>query len=513
MDPILVIAVVAAYFVLLLVISYVTSRGGSSDSETFFTANRQSPWYLVAFGMIGASLSGVTFISIPGEVGSTGFGYFQVVLGYMVGYFVIGTVLLPLYYRLNLISIYGYLEQRFGFWSYKTGAFYFLISRIIGSAFRLFLVANVLQLAIFNAWDLPFWVTVAVTIVLIWIYTFKGGIKTIVFTDTLQTTFMLLAVGISIYLIADELNLGFAGMVETLEASNLSKMFFWDINSANNFWKQFVAGAFIAIVMTGLDQDMMQKNLTCRSLGDAQKNMFWFSAVLLFANLFFLCLGALLYIYAAEKGIAIPERTDNLYPMLALDYFPVFAGILFLLGIVAAAYSSADSALTALTTSFCVDFLEFRKRPEQGKKQIRMMVHIGFSLVLFGVILAFNALNDKSVISQLFKAAGFTYGPLLGLFAFGLFTKRKLHDIWAPLVCFITPALSYGLDAHSAEWFGGFKFGFFILLVNGFLTFIGLMFISSRGGADISLTWYQKEQVGGGKKKVPQMSSVAGSQK
>lgn len=492
MDPILVIAVIAAYFVLLLFISYLTSRGSDSNSETFFTANRQSPWYLVAFGMIGASLSGVTFISIPGEVGSTGFGYFQVVLGYMIGYFVIATVLLPLYYRLNLISIYGYLEQRFGFWSYKTGAFYFLISRIVGSAFRLFLVATVLQLAIFDAWDLPFWVTVLVTIVLIWIYTFKGGIKTIVFTDTLQTTFMLLAVGITIYLISDELNMGFAGMVETVKGSDFSKMFFWDANSANNFWKQFLAGAFIAIVMTGLDQDMMQKNLTCRSLGDAQKNMFWFSSVLLVANLFFLCLGALLYIYAAEKGIAIPERTDNLYPMLALDHFPLIAGILFLLGIVAAAYSSADSALTALTTSFCVDFLEFRKRPEQGKKMTRMMVHIGFSLVLFLVILAFNALNDKSVISQVFRAAGFTYGPLLGLFAFGLFTKRRLKDQWAPLVCFITPALSFGLDVHSAEWFGGFKFGFFILLVNGFLTFLGLLLISRRGGADISLTWWNK---------------------
>ena len=496
MDPVLVIAVVAGYFVLLLLISYLTSRGGESDSDTFFTANRQSPWYLVAFGMIGASLSGVTFISIPGEVGNTGFGYFQVVMGYMVGYFVIATVLLPLYYRLNLVSIYGYLEQRFGFWSYKTGAFYFLISRVVGAAFRLFLVAGVLQLAIFDAWDLPFWITVAVTIVLIWLYTYKGGIKTIVFTDTLQTAFMLLAVCVSIYLISEELSMGFEGLVRTLEESSLSKMFYWEVNSANNFWKQFFAGAFIAIVMTGLDQDMMQKNLTIRSLGDAQKNVFWFSLVLLIVNLFFLCLGALLFIYASEKGIAIPERTDNLYPMLALEHFPMVAGVLFLLGIVAAAYSSADSALTALTTSFCVDFLEFRKRPEQGKKAIRTLVHVGFSLVLFFVILAFNALNDKSVISQLFKAAGFTYGPLLGLFGFGLFTRRQINDRWAPLVCFLSPVLSFGLDVYSEVLFGGFKFGFFILLVNGLFTFIGLWLISlGAGRAEESLTWYHQKEL------------------
>ncbi|WP_017732776.1 sodium:solute symporter [Nafulsella turpanensis] len=496
MDPILVIVVIAAYFCLLLLISYLTSRGETSDSETFFTANRQSPWYLVAFGMIGASLSGVTFISIPGEVGSTGFSYFQVVMGYMVGYFVIGSVLLPLYYRLNLISIYGYLEQRFGFWSYKTGAFYFLISRIVGAAFRLFLVAGVLQLAVFDAWELPFWVTVAVTIGLIWLYTFKGGIKTIVYTDTLQTAFMLLAVCISIYLISEELSMGMEGMLQTVQQSEYSKMFFWNFDGANYFWKQFIAGAFIAIVMTGLDQDMMQKNLTCRSLGDAQKNMFWFSSVLLVVNLFFLCLGALLYIYIGEKGIAMPERTDNLYPMLALDHFPLIAGVLFLLGIIAAAYSSADSALTALTTSFCVDFLEFRKKPDEGKKKIRTMVHIGFSIILFLVILAFNSLNDKSVISQLFKAAGFTYGPLLGLFAFGLFTRRQITDRWAPLVCFLTPLIAFGLDFWSEELFGGFKFGFFILLVNGVLTFVGLWLISRPATTlEGALTWYDRHKV------------------
>ena len=495
MDPVLVIAIIAGYFVLLLTISYITSRGDDSDSDTFFTANRQSPWYLVAFGMIGASLSGVTFISIPGEVGASGFGYFQVVLGYMVGYFVIGTVLLPLYYRLNLISIYGYLEQRFGFWSYKTGAFFFMISRVIGSAFRLFLVASVLQLAIFDAWDLPFWFTVAVTIILIWLYTFKSGIKTIVFTDTFQTAAMLFAVGISIYVISEELSMGISGLITSIRESPYSKMFFMDnVNSGNYFYKQFFAGVFIAIVMTGLDQDMMQKNLTCRSLKDAQKNVFWFSAVLLVANLVFLCLGALLYLYATEKGIAIPDRTDNLYPMLALSYFPPIAGIMFLLGIVAAAYSSADSALTALTTSFCVDFLDFRKRAQEGKKRVRTMVHIGFSLVLFVVILAFNALNDQSVISALFKAAGFTYGPLLGLFAFGLFTRRQINDLWAPFVCFLAPVLSFGLDFYSEQLLGGFKFGFFILLVNGAFTFFGLLLISRPSSTLGALTWYDRKK-------------------
>ncbi|WP_224995340.1 sodium:solute symporter [Cesiribacter sp. SM1] len=483
MSPALVVGIIVAYFLLLIFIAWLTSRG-ESDNKTFFTANRQSPWYLVAFGMIGASLSGVTFISIPGEVGTSFFSYFQVVLGYVVGYAVIGLVLLPLYYRLNLVSIYGYLEERFGFWSYKTGAAFFLVSRMIGSSFRLYLAANVLQLAVFDAWDVPFFVTVAVTIVLIWLYTFKGGIKTIVFTDTLQTLFMLLAVGVSIYLIGQELGMGLGGLVSAVEESRFSKIFFFDdVNSPNYFWKQFISGAFIAIVMTGLDQDMMQKNLTVRTLGDAQKNMFWFTVVLVFANLVFLTLGAMLYLYVETKGIALPERSDSLYPLLALNYFPPLAGILFLLGIIAAAYSSADSALTALTTSFCVDILGFEKRTEEaGKQRTRLLVHIGFSILTLLVIVLFNALNDRSVITVLFKAAGFTYGPLLGLFMFGILTKRSIRDGWAPLVCVLAPVLSFIIDYNSEEWFGGFKFGFFILLLNGALMLIGLWLISLGAG-------------------------------
>lgn len=476
MQPELVFTVIACYFGVLLLISHFTSK--NANSSTFFTGNRQSPWYLVAFGMIGASLSGVTFISVPGEVGNTQFSYFQLVLGYLLGYGVIATVLMPLYYRLNLISIYGYLEQRFGFWSYKTGAFFFLLSKIVGAGFRLFLVAGVLQLALFDAWNVPFWATVMITIVLIWLYTFRGGIKTIVWTDTLQTLFMLAAVVISIYLIKDELNLTFGGLVDTVRESPYSQIFFWDWQTGKNFFKQFFSGAFIAIVMTGLDQDMMQKNLTIRSLGDAQKNMFTFSVVLVFVNFLFLSLGVLLYAFIEAKGIAMPLRSDDLYPMLAMTEFSIFAGTVFILGIIAAAYSSADSALTGLTTSFCVDFLNFADKKEDIKEKTRIGVHITFSFILFLTILVFNAINDQSVISAVFTAAGYTYGPLLGLYSFGMFTKRPVRDRWVPLVCVLAPLISYFISMNSEEYMNGYKFGFEILIVNGLLTFLGLLALS-----------------------------------
>ena len=485
MNPILVILILLCYVGLLMLISFLTSK--KADTKTFFTANKQSPWFLVAFGMIGASLSGVTFISVPGDVGIEvkdegvikGFSYFQIVLGYLVGYFVIATILMPIYYRLNLISIYTYLEQRFGKFSYKTGAFYFLLSRTIGAAFRLFLVAGVLQLAIFDVWKIPFWVSIAVTIVLIWLYTFRGGIKTIVWTDTLQTLFMLLSVGISIYWIISELDLTLGDALNRIHDSKYSKIFFWDSNSNLNFIKQFVFGAFVAIAMTGLDQDMMQKNLTCRNLIEAQKNIFWFSIILVVVNLLFLSLGALLYIFAFEKGILLPEKPDNLFPALALDHFPIGLGIIFLLGITAAAYSSADSALTSLTTSFCIDFLGFNnKNFTKPHKSIRIKVHLGFSLVLFVVVLLFKYILQENVISDLFRAAGYTYGPLLGLFAFGIFTKLQVRDRWTPIVCIISPILSYIINVNSTEWFGGFKIGFMILLLNGALTFLGLLLIS-----------------------------------
>lgn len=476
MSPYIVIAVISAYFILLIIIARLTSKG--ANNITFFTANRQSPWFLVAFGMIGASLSGVTFISVPGEVGSSQFAYFQVVLGYLVGYFVIASILLPLYYKLNLISIYGYLEQRFGYWSYKSGAFFFLLSRIIGSAFRLFLVAGVLQLAIFDNWGMPFSITVAVTLALIWVYTNKGGIKTIVWTDTLQTLFMIVAVLLSILLIKDELDMSWGTLVQTVSDSPYSSIFVWEWQSGKNFIKQFASGAFIAIVMTGLDQDMMQKNLTCRNLKDAQKNMLWFCVILVIVNFMFLSLGALLFEFANTKGIAIPDRTDDLYPMLALNHFSLFTGIVFLLGITAAAYSSADSALTALTTSFCVDFLNFKNNLNE-KTKIRRLVHLVFTLVIFLVIMVFRIINDQSVINAVFIAAGYTYGPLLGLFGFGLFTNYQVKDRFVPLICILSPFISYFINLNSEWLLNGYRFGFEILILNGFITFCGLFIIRS----------------------------------
>ena len=388
---------------------------------------------------------------------------------------------MPLYYRLNLVSIYSYLEDRFGFWSYKTGSFFFLLSRTIGASFRLFLVAGVLQMAIFNAWGIPFWVTVLITIILIWVYTYKGGIKTIVWTDTLQTLFMLTAVLVSILIILKSLDIGFLDLPKVLARSEFSNVFVWDWKPERNFFKQFFAGAFITIVMTGLDQDMMQKNLTCKNIKEAQKNMFWFSVILVIANLMFLSLGSLLYIYAAENGIAIPGKSDDLFPFLALNHFNAVAGILFILGITAAAYSSADSALTSLTTSFCVDFLNFEhKHDESYKKRSRIKVHVGFSLLIFIVIMIFSLINDESVITSLFKAAGYTYGPLLGLFAFGMFTKKLIKDKWTPLICIVSPFLSYIINLNSEAWFWGYKFGFEILILNGLITFIGLWMVSVR---------------------------------
>lgn len=476
MSPILVFSVIAGYFILLMIIAHFTAK--NSDAESFFTANRQSPWYLVAFGMIGASLSGVTFISVPGEVGNSHWAYFQMVLGYLLGYLVIATVLLPLYYKLNLVSIYQYLNTRFGRNAYKTGAFFFLISRVVGASFRLFIVATVLQIAFFDAFNIPFSVSVFVTIALIWLYTFKGGIKTIVWTDTLQTLFMLLAVGISISIISSQLHLSFGDLFQILQSSKLSDTFIWAWDAPKNFFKQFFAGAFIAIVMTGLDQDMMQKNLTCRSLEDAQKNVFWFSIVLIFANLLFLSLGVLLYHFVEVNGIDLTQTTDGLYPYLALNHFGLLGGVVFLLGVTAAAYSSADSALTALTTSFYIDFLD--KDPATSDSKNRILVHFGFSVLIFLVILVFDAINDDSVINSVFRVAGYTYGPLLGLYAFGLFTNRAIKDRWVPAVCILAPVLTYIINENAVQWLGGYRFGFELLLVNGLLTFIGLALLTKK---------------------------------
>ena len=473
MNANIILLIFIIYFLVLLFISNLTSK--KSTFTDFFNANRSSPWYLVAFGMIGTSLSGVTFISVPGEVGSSNFSYFQVVLGYLVGYYVIAKVLLPLYYKHNLISIYTYLEDRFGFYSYKAGAFFFLLSRTIGASFRLFLVAGVLQIAIFNQLGLPYFFSVLLTILLIWIYTFKGGIKTIVWTDALQTLFMLSAVIITIVIITDKMNISLYESFHMVKNSSYSNIFYFDWRAGNDFFKQFISGAFIAIVMTGLDQDMMQKNLTCRNLEDAQKNIFWFCVILVIANLLFLFLGALLYLYSESVNFQLPTSTDDLYPLLALNELGFLTSIIFILGIIAAAYSSADSALTSLTTSFCIDFLDIQKR--NNKRKTRLLVHIGFSILLFIVILIFNEINDESVINSIFKAAGYTYGPLLGLFSFGIFTKYKIKDKFVFFVCLISPLISYLINIYSEELLFGYRFGFEILLLNGLLTFLGLYFI------------------------------------
>lgn len=483
MTPALVASIMFIYFAALITISWYTSKG--ADTNTFFTANRQSPWYLVAFGMIGASLSGVTFISVPGQVGKTGLGYFQVVLGYLVGYWAIMFILMPLYYRLNVVSIYSYLEQRFGKWAYKTGAFFFLVSRSIGSALRLYLAATVLQLFLFDAWGVPFFVTVATTIILIWVYTFKGGIKTIVYTDTFQTLFLVMAVVIAVWQIASQLNLSFGDLVGIVSDSQYSKMFYFDDpNSTMFFPKQFIGGAFIAMTMTGMDQEIMQKNLTCRNVGEAQKNMFWFSLTLVAVNLLFLLLGALLYIYSSTNGIEIPATSDELFPRLAMNELGLVVGVFFLLGIIASSYASADSALAGLTTSFCIDFLNFKNKTEEVKRREKFIVHISFSLLFLIIIVVFREINERSVIDAVLQIAGYTYGPLLGLFAFGLSTKRSVVGPAVPVIAVIAPLLSWLIATNAPLWFNGYRIGIEVLVINGLLVYLGLWMLSSAKRAE-----------------------------
>lgn len=467
----------ASYFVLLIGISFLTSR--NSSEESFFTGDRQSPWYLVAFGMIGASLSGVTFISVPGKVGSGFFSYFLIVIGYALGYVVIAEILLPLYYRLKLVSIYEYLEKRYGVFAYKTGASFFILSRVVGASFRLFLVAGVLQVFVFANpvfFDnpLPFWVSVLIAVLLIWVYTFKAGIKTIVWTDTLQTAFMIGAVMLAIYSIADSMGMTVFDSVERVFTSELSSFMRTDSGDVNIF-KSLLTGMFITIVMTGLDQDMMQKNLTIKTIGEAKKNMYVFAAVLVAVNLVFLVLGAMLFQFAAFKGVAIPEATDDLFPTLALSHFSSITAVVFLLGVISAAYSSADSALTSLTTSFSLDILG--KKPGTVESKQRYLIHLGFSLVLFVVIILFSLAKDRAVIDRLFAAAGYTYGPLLGLFAFGLSNKRVVRDVYIPSICLVAAIFSFGLNEYLAVH-NYYSFGFNILFVNAGVTMLGLMTFS-----------------------------------
>ncbi|MFA5420266.1 MAG: sodium:solute symporter [Bacteroidales bacterium] len=478
MSPEIILGTFVIYTVVIFIIAWFTSR--KADNQSFFIGNHKSPWFVVAYGMIGASLSGVTFISIPGWVGKTGFTYMIIVFGYVFGYLVITTVLLPMYYRLNLTSIYTYLDQRFGNTAYKTGSVFFLLSRIVGASFRMFLVVTILQVFVMDYFGVPFWVTVLAFLILIQLYTMKGGIKTIIWTDTLQTTFMLAAIVISIFMIMQQMGTSFTEMIATVCESDLSNMIVTNADSKQNVVKLFFSGMFITIVMTGLDQDMMQKNLSCRNIGDAQKNMFTLGLILVPVNLLFLFLGAVLYLYAAEKGIAIPESTDQLFPLISFEYLGVAAGIVFVVGLISAAYSSADSALTALTTSFSIDILGLDKKyahDENLLKKKRYIVHLLMSLVIIFVIILFRLINDQAVIAQLFTFAGYTYGPLLGLYAFGMFTKLKVNDRLIPWIAVAAPVISYFISQYSEQIWDGYKIGFELLIINGALTFIGLFMI------------------------------------
>lgn len=475
----LVLTVLLAYFGLLIIVSFFT--GKKADNETFFTANRTSPWYLVAFGMIGASLSGVTFISIPGEVGSSHWTYLPVVLGNCIGYVVIAVVLLPLFYKLNLVSIYSWLGTRFGENARLTGSFFFIISQLVGASFRLFLVVGVLQLAVFDSMGIPFAATVFITIGLVWVYTFRGGIKTIVWTDALQTIFMLISVVLTIFVICRSLGFDFSAMVSTVRESDLSRTFEFDWRSGHNAVKQFLAGIAITVSLNGLDQNMMQKNLTCRTLKACRTNMFSFSGLFLIANVLFLMLGALLYIYAAEKGITLPEKTDDVFAYLSLNHFGLIAGLFFLLGITAAAYSSVDSSLTALTTSFSIDFLKIDPR-DAGQKRRRILVHLSFSVLMCLVIILFREMNNSSVVNTLLKAVGYTYGPILALFTFGLVTRYQVKPRLLPVVCLLSPVISYIINCNSEQWLWGYRFGFEILLLNGLICFVGLGLIKKAKG-------------------------------
>ena len=487
MSPGILLSFIIGYFLVLLVISYLTSKK-SSDNDTFFVANRNSKWYLVAFGMIGTALSGVTFISVPGKVGAPSgdqFAYFQFVLGNAAGFIVIATVLLPLYYRLKLTSIYSYIEGALGTWSYKTAAGIFLISRTIGSAFRLYLVVIVLQRFIFDSYHVPFAVTVLICLVLIWSYTFKGGLKTIIITDSLQTLFLVSSVFLSIFFICRSLHMTIFEAAENIKNSSYSKVFFFNdfLSSKFHFSKEFLGGLFITVGMTGLDQDLMQKNLSLKNIREAQKNMFSFTAVFVVINIFFLSVGALLYIYAQRYGINV-EKTDYLYPTIALQYIGIITAMVFMLGLTAATFATTDSALTALTTSFCVDFLNFNKGKDINSKKmisLRHYVHVGFSGLMFLTIIIFNAINNDAVVSAIFKVASYTYGPLLGLYSFGLFvSNRQVKDKLVPFICLISPAICYFLSIESKEYLGGYVFDNELIIVNGLITFAGLWITSSE---------------------------------
>jgi Na+/proline symporter len=491
MSPLLIISCIGLYFGGLLLIAYLTSK--NSTAESYFSGNHTSPWYAVAFGMIGDSLSGVTYISVPGKVGGANFSYLQLVLGYFVGYFIISKVLLPIYYKMNLVSIYTYLETRFGRHTQKTGAFFFILSRILGASGRLYLAAGVIQFFVFDqikSVHVPFWLSVSVILVLMLLYTYKGGIKTLVWTDTFQSLFLVLGVVVSIAIIIDKMDIGFGQAISNIASSDYSKTFFWDWHKSNFFVKEFIGGIFIAVAMTGLDQNMMQKNLSCKSLADAQKNIFWFSIVMVIVNIFFLSLGVLLYQYYAHAAIDLPINaetgkiiTDKVFPNLALNHLGMFAGLIFIIGLTAATFSSADSVLTTLTTSTYIDMLEYDRNTtltDEQKSKRRTYIHIGFAVILWLVIIVFDILNQRAIIDTILMLAGYTYGPLLGLFAIGLFTKQQLNDKLVPVVCVIAPIITYILANYVVKTMTTYEIGNELILINASITILGLLFVRRK---------------------------------
>lgn len=484
-SPFLIVTFIVVYFLFLLGIGWYTSR--NSTASTYFMGNKQSPWYLVAFGMIGDSLSGVTFISVPGTVGTAHFSYLQLVMGYFVGYFIISHVLMPIYYKMNLTSVYEYLFKRFGRMSQKTGSLFFILSRLLGAAGRLFLAASVIQFFVFDQFPnvkVPFALSVSVILLLMLLYTYRGGIRTLVFTDTFQSLFLVLGVVLSIVAIVSQMDISFGTAISNIYSSDYSETFFFDLKKTNFFFKEFIGGIFISVTMTGLDQNMMQKNLSCKSLGEAQKNMFWFSVVMVIVTFCFLSLGALIYQYYDYSGLALPQGTngkiitDKVFPSLALNHLGVFAGLVFIIGLTAATFSSADSVLTTLTTSAYIDILELdnnQKLSEEQKKKYRTLIHVGFAALLWIIIIIFDLMNKQAIITTILTLAGYTYGPLLALFAAGLFTKLNFKDKLVPLACVFGPVICYLLKEYTLHHPDGYQIGNELILVNGIITFICLL--------------------------------------
>lgn len=479
MTPQLLFSFVVGYFLILLVVAWYT--GKNSNNESFFIGNRNSNWMLVAFGMIGTSLSGVTFVSVPGAVGTENFAYFQITLGYLIGYAIIAWVLLPLYYKLNLTSIYHFLHTRLGFLSYKTGASFFILSRTLGATARLYLVVKILQDAILSSFGLPFWLTTLIILLMILLYTYEGGVKTIVWTDTLQTTCMLLGLIICVFYIADQLGLSLLQSLGAMEQKGYTQIFFTNPSSKFFFLKQIAAGAFITITMTGLDQEMMQKNISVKTLKDSQKNIITLGFSMLFVILLFMFLGGLLYLYAGSLGVE--AKGDKIFPEIALNHMPPIVSVIFIIALISALFPSADGAITALTASFCIDILAIQRREdwdEKRKKKVRQRVHLTFAAIFLLFVMVYKWVNNPSMIGVILKVAAYTYGPLLGLFSFGILTKRKVNDALVPWVCIISPIICFLIDSFQKQLFGSFEIGLELLIINGLITFLGLFLISQK---------------------------------